>query len=139
MDPAYDIPIVSMCYGVTVGYYDILRDVTCIATYTGEQIPSIQFCHQIIAPICHHSMIVYNGLDLFKYLDSSDTVIDAIELKATSDDHEPLCKESSSPLEESSSPLDESYYKPFDPDYTSCQLLIQVIGYENEESLLIGY
>jgi len=36
-------------------------------------------------------------------------------------------------------PSDEDYYLPYKPDYTSCEIFIRAIGYDIDESSLIGH
>ena len=76
-------------------------------------------------------MLVYNGIDHFEYLlmrnQSSPTshIIKSIDKK--------------NKILDEILPSEESFYDNFTPDYTSCELMIRAIGYEIDQSSLIGH
>lgn len=143
MDPGYDIPIIAICYSVTVGFYDILRGTTFIASPTSNGIAEVTFASEIIPPPAQSVMIVYNGTNHFGYLKSHETDSDEVDNHDSSKDARNMhgavdVKEESFELI-NLHPMNEEYYEPFIPDYTSCELFIRAIGYDIESSSLIGH
>ena len=72
-------------------------------------------------------MVVYNGENHFKYLASYVNYHPEIY-------HGPE-KTSSNIM----NPLNERFYDNFKPDYTACELFIRAVGYDIDNSTLIGH
>ena len=131
MKAGIDIPIIAMCYNEIIGFYDELRGTTCIVTPSQGDPATVLFTEDILPPPSSNSMIVFDGINHFGYLH--------LHQPTRSDEVYECTTAQESDKTETYIPLDENFYKPFEPDYNDCENFIRAIGYEIDNSTLIGH
>ena len=135
MEASFDIVVASLKYGIPFGCYNIGIGFGFIIQRLNETTLAVKTYDSIVPPEDNCNMLIYNGFDHFYYLHTG-SVEKITTIKSEDGIFNNRNIKNNSTAERKKAPCE---IIPFIPNYFGCLLFMKVIGFDVEDSDMIGY